>query len=99
MSLNFLEKMAASLEWFEVDRAEITLVGLPSCWEPTNAVLQPLPVYEARMKEEMNRTNIPSEKSTRLKLETIVAILGKEFSLLHQVKHKILVNANYDELT
>ena len=47
----------------------------------------------------MNQTNIPSEKSTRLKPETIVSVLGKEFALLHQVKHKIPVEANYDELT
>lgn len=74
-------------------------MGLPSCWEPTHAVLQPLPVYEARLKEVMNQTNIPSEKSTRIKLETIISVLGKEFSLLHQLKYKTLVDANYNELT
>lgn len=99
MTLNVLEKVAANLEWFEVDWADITLAGLPSCWEPTNAVLQSLPVYEACLKEVMNQTNIPSEKSTRLKPKTIVSVLGKEFALLHQVKHKIPVDANHDELT
>lgn len=53
----------------------------------------------ARLKEVMNQTNIPSKKSTQHKPETIFSVLGKEFALMHQVKYKIPINENYDELT
>ena len=48
--------------------------------------------------EEMNQTDIPSKKFAWLKAETIVSVLGKKFSLLHQVKYKIPTQVNYDDL-
>lgn len=98
-ALRNLEKVATSLEQFKIDWTELTLAGLPLCWEPSNVFLQPLLVYECRLIEEMNRTNTPSEKFSQLKAETIVSILSKEFLLLHQVKYRIPTQASYAELT
>ena len=47
----------------------------------------------------MNQTNLPYEKTTRLKAETIVAALGKEISLLCQIRQRLMVQVDYSELT
>ena len=47
----------------------------------------------------MDQTDILSDKTARLKAETIVSSLRQEFSLLHLVKHKIPTDASFDDLT
>lgn len=45
----------------------------------------------------MNQTNLPYEKTTRLKAETIIAALGKENSILCQIS--LAFHVDYLELT
>ena len=77
LALGSLEKMVTGLEQFDAEWTELTLVGLPSCWEPSNSILHLLLAYESQLMEMMNWTDIPSEKSTRLKAETIITVLRK----------------------
>ena len=39
LAVDALEKVATSLEWFEVDWAKVTLAGLTSCWDAAHAIL------------------------------------------------------------
>ena len=43
--------------------------------------------------------NLLSDKTARLKVETIVLSLRQEFALLHLVKHKLPTEAGFNTLT
>ena len=51
------------------------------------------------LKQERDRVDALSDKTTRLKAETIIASLRPEFALLHLLKHKIPTEANPSDLT
>lgn len=94
-----LQQVAANVEQFDTVWAKITTAGLPSCWDPTNpSMLRSLTEYETRLQEERDRTDILSDKTARLKAETIVSSLRQEFVLLYLIKHKIPTEASSDDL-
>lgn len=88
------------MDRFDVVWNEITVAGLPSCWDPTTpSILQPLIEYKTRLQEEKDRIDVLTDKIARLKGENIVSSLSQEFLLLHLIRHKLPIEAGFNSLT
>ena len=98
-ALSGLDRVAKGVGKFEQGWHELVKTGLPSCWDSMTAAFSSLTNYEEKMATVMNQTNLPYEKMTRLKADTIIAALGKEISLLCQFRQCLTVQVDYSELT
>ena len=95
-----LQQVVASVDRFDALWDKITIAGLPSCWDPTTlSVLWSLTEYKTCLQKERDRTDILSDKTARLKAETIVSSLHREFVLLHLIKHKVPTEASFNVIT
>lgn len=94
-----LEQVAQGVGQFNREWDQLVEAGLPSCWDPETAAFSGLTVYEQKLTEIMNQANLPLEKIARLKAETIIVALSKEFSLLCQIKQCFAIRVDYTELT
>ena len=71
-----LQKVVANVGRFDAVWDDITTAGFSSCWDPTTpSVIRPLTEYKTRLQEEKDQTDILSDKTARLKAETIVSSL------------------------